>query len=110
MNRTFLTLTVIAMAGFISVAHADKGAVSVTGVAPPQSKQLATIEGKGKIGEACHAVNGVGDKLNDGLYSDTDMSDSHKNEHTWCCGPGSSKRTCFNCDNDRVTCTDGKAQ
>ena len=110
MHRTFLALVVVVMAGFTSVAHADQGTLSVTGIEPPQSTQLATIVGKGKIGEACHAENRAGDKLNDATYRDSDITDSHPGEHTWCCGPGTSKKTCYNCDNDSVTCTDGKAK
>lgn len=110
MHRTFLALTVVAVAGFISVAYADQGTVPGTSVAPPQSTQLATIVGKGKIGEACHAENRSGDKLNIATYRDSDVTDYHPGEHTWCCGPGTSKKTCYNCDNDSVTCTDGNAK
>jgi hypothetical protein len=131
MRRTFLALTFAALAGFAAAAHADEGTISSSGVAVPQSEQSfgrllvalgihgvvhpphrrvtpATIVGSGTLGSACHAVNDLGDQLNDGLYSDSDITNSNKGEHTWCCGPGSSKSSCYNCDNDKVTCTDGK--
>jgi hypothetical protein len=126
-----LALTVAALANFAAVVHADEGTISASGVAPPQPKQsyghlllalgipmssahpnrrvtLATIVGSGTLGAACNAENNNGDRLNEGLYRDSDISDYHPGEHTWCCGPGTSKHTCYNCDNDKVTCTDGK--
>jgi hypothetical protein len=133
MRRTFLAVTVAALANFAAVVHADEGTISASDVAPPQPKQsfshslltlgtsmssthpnrpvtLATIVGSGTIGAACHAEDNNGDYLNDGLYADSGIGDAHPGEHTWCCGPGSSKHTCYNCDNNNITCTDGKKE
>jgi hypothetical protein len=130
MRRTFLAVTVAALANFAAVVHADEGTISASGVAPPQPKQsfghllltlgipmssahpnrrvtLATLVGSGTIGAACHATDFSGGQLNYGLYSDSGITGSDPGVHIWCCGPGSSKNSCYNCDNDNVTCNDG---
>ena len=128
MRRTFFAVTVAALANFAAVVHADEGPISASGIAPPQPKlsfghlllahgtpmssapnrrvMLASIVGSGKIGEACHVEVSNGDYMNTGIYRDDVDEGRHKDE-TWCCGPGSSRQHCYNCDSSNSTCIDG---
>jgi hypothetical protein len=131
MRHTFLALSVAVLAIFATAVHADDGAALGSTVALPQARQSldhllvalgmpdlvrpphlrvtpATVVGKGTLGTDCHASNAIGDYLNDGTYSDSDMGNSHKGENLWCCGPLGTKNSCYNCDNSSVTCKDGK--
>ncbi|HEY1795789.1 MAG TPA: hypothetical protein VGG57_06695 [Stellaceae bacterium] len=127
MRSTFFALSVAALTIFATAAHADDGPMSRSAVAPSQATHSldhllvalgtpnlirhssvvpATVSGSGTVGTACHATNQSGDQLNDGTYSSTDLTGSGGG--LWCCGPGSTKTSCYNCNNSTVTCTDGK--
>jgi hypothetical protein len=66
MHRTYLVLTIVALAGFATAAQAADGAAPRSSVVLPHAAQsrnhgpmmLAELVGKGEVGEPCHAYYG----------------------------------------------------
>ena len=68
MHRTFLALTLAALASFATAVHADDGAKA-------RSTIVADLQGKGVMGQPCHAVatnlRGGTDYVNIGNYAES---------------------------------------
>ena len=112
MHRTFLALTIAALAGFATAAHANDGAPARSTVAPHADQSrgrmiLAEVIGKGVLGQPCHASqpnsNGGSDTINYGKYVETFG-------HLRCQSPAGGSIDCHKDDKSfppKGTCIDG---
>jgi hypothetical protein len=102
MHRTFLAVTIAAVAGFATAVHAHDGAAPRSTVVLPHAGQprghvtdllrpphgqmiVAELRGEGKYGEPCHASNGS-NFLNRGTYDyeDRELICKDSSMKIWC--------------------------